>query len=449
MRRPTRNPTRTNEKRQITVVVSGRNTGSKPMNLSAVVGSINSPEKFDMYIQNFTVAVSRVGCGCRGAAARMEESEEEQQCGAAAAGGGAAERMEWMEVQRQQRRVHAGQEAQCSAAPGGGRCAEQRKLLLGAAQAPVAADGTCRGTPLKSTQLQRTPTTPTTPTTHRQQNKQRQRYFAPLAPGAEASIEYKFRADPILGATPPREWAVALHVLYEVSGEYFSSTFFNQTVEFAERPRLVDTDLLWLAATLLALAGAGGEPRSVCPAEGGGGRGRVCLFVWRCVGKRGGCCGVCWGAQLPACSGGAGKGQVSRVRPRAKKGAARGPRGGGSRGLGPPGPGAAPPPPTFLRPGPPLLPCCCRARQRRPLLICIPTSPIPSLLPPPHHHHQTVYFGWKTVADRLGIKTKGARAPRRDAGAAAAAAPLDEDEWVKGTHYEVQKRRRAAAARKA
>jgi len=42
---------------QISVVVSGRNTGSKPMNLSAIVGSINSPQNYDMFIQNFTVGV--------------------------------------------------------------------------------------------------------------------------------------------------------------------------------------------------------------------------------------------------------------------------------------------------------------------------------------------------------------------------------------------------------
>lgn len=46
-----------------------------------------------------------------------------------------------------------------------------------------------------------------------------QRYFSPLAPGAEASLEYKFRADPILGGTPAREFIVALHLLYEVRTE--------------------------------------------------------------------------------------------------------------------------------------------------------------------------------------------------------------------------------------
>ncbi|KIZ03292.1 Translocon-associated protein subunit alpha [Monoraphidium neglectum] len=124
----------------ISVVVSGHNTGAKPMNLSAIVGSINSPEKYEMFIQNFTIG----------------------------------------------------------------------------------------------------------------------RYFAPLAPGAEASIEYKFRADPILGSTPAREFIVALHLFYEVEGSYFSTTFFNQTVDITEAPKLVDTDLIWLVGTLLAGLGAAG-----------------------------------------------------------------------------------------------------------------------------------------------------------------------------------------------
>lgn len=46
---------------QISVVVSAHNTGSKPMNLSAIVGSINSPEKYDMFIQNFTIGVRTAG----------------------------------------------------------------------------------------------------------------------------------------------------------------------------------------------------------------------------------------------------------------------------------------------------------------------------------------------------------------------------------------------------
>jgi hypothetical protein len=44
-------------------VVSGRNTGSKALNLSAIVGSINSPQNYEMFIQNFTIAVGGRGRG--------------------------------------------------------------------------------------------------------------------------------------------------------------------------------------------------------------------------------------------------------------------------------------------------------------------------------------------------------------------------------------------------
>ena len=58
------------------MVVSGRNTGSKPMNLSAIVGSINSAEKYDMFIQNFTIGVRR----------RPAQASLRQSAGAMAAG---------------------------------------------------------------------------------------------------------------------------------------------------------------------------------------------------------------------------------------------------------------------------------------------------------------------------------------------------------------------------
>lgn len=122
----------------ISVVVSARNTGSRPLNLSAITGSINSAAKYEVFIQNFTIG----------------------------------------------------------------------------------------------------------------------RYFAPLAPGAEASLEYKFRADPVLGSSPAREFQVALHLLYESHGSYYSSTFFNQTVDIGEVPRVVDFDLVWLALTVAALLAA-------------------------------------------------------------------------------------------------------------------------------------------------------------------------------------------------
>jgi hypothetical protein len=91
-----------------------------------------------------------------------------------------------------------------------------------------------------------------------------------------------------------------------------------------------------------------------------------------------------------------------------------------------------------------------------------------ALLPPIQNHHsqshfqnfkqskfknsnQTAgYFAYGALAERLGLPKLNARrraAKKADAGAGAAA--IDGDEWVKGTHYELQKRRRAAAAKRA
>lgn len=98
-----------------------------------------------------------------------------------------------------------------------------------------------------------------------------QRYLTPLAPGEEAAVEYRFRADPALGAAPPRELHLALHLLYGAGGVYHTVTFHNATVEFSEGAALVDADLLWLVLTLLALGAGGGE----CGGGGGGGGGRA------------------------------------------------------------------------------------------------------------------------------------------------------------------------------
>jgi hypothetical protein len=42
---------------QIKVVISAHNDASKPYNITAVMGSLNSPSDFDLYIQNFTQQV--------------------------------------------------------------------------------------------------------------------------------------------------------------------------------------------------------------------------------------------------------------------------------------------------------------------------------------------------------------------------------------------------------
>lgn len=54
------------------------------------------------------------------------------------------------------------------------------------------------------------------------------------------------------------------------------------------------------------------------------------------------------------------------------------------------------------------------------------------------------YWAFSNASDKLGIK-KTAKKARKGAEKVAA---FDEDEWVKGTPYEVEKRRRANAAKK-
>lgn len=55
------------------------------------------------------------------------------------------------------------------------------------------------------------------------------------------------------------------------------------------------------------------------------------------------------------------------------------------------------------------------------------------------------YFGFALISEKFGLgKTKAKKAKKADGPVV-----LDEDDWVKGTHYDVQKRRKAAAAKKA
>ncbi|KAF8062638.1 ssr1 [Scenedesmus sp. PABB004] len=53
------------------------------------------------------------------------------------------------------------------------------------------------------------------------------------------------------------------------------------------------------------------------------------------------------------------------------------------------------------------------------------------------------YWAFSNASDRFGIKKAAKK--RSGRAAASAAAPFDEDEWVKGTPYDVDKRKRAAA----
>lgn len=85
------------------------------------------------------------------------------------------------------------------------------------------------------------------------QNFTQQVYFEPVQPGEELSVEYVFRPDPNLS---PRDFIVALTVFYEdPKNTYYSTTFFNQTIEIVELPKAFDTDLLFMCMTLCGLCG--------------------------------------------------------------------------------------------------------------------------------------------------------------------------------------------------
>lgn len=69
-------------------------------------------------------------------------------------------------------------------------------------------------------------------------------YGQVVKPGEEVSLEYKFLPDPRL---EPRDFVVALTVFYvDGSGKWYTSTFFNQTVNIVEVKKLVDWELLFL-----------------------------------------------------------------------------------------------------------------------------------------------------------------------------------------------------------
>ncbi len=83
-----------------------------------------------------------------------------------------------------------------------------------------------------------------------------QTYGQPVAPGEEVSLEYKFLPDPRL---EPRDFVVALTAFYvDSQGKWYSSTFFNQTVNIVEVKKLVDWELLFLIVLFAAgIAGIG------------------------------------------------------------------------------------------------------------------------------------------------------------------------------------------------
>lgn len=70
-----------------------------------------------------------------------------------------------------------------------------------------------------------------------------------LAPGAEASFEYNFFPSNQL---TPREFIFAFTVFYRTS-TFYTSTFFNATVDVVEPKAFIDGQLLFLV--LLAVVG--------------------------------------------------------------------------------------------------------------------------------------------------------------------------------------------------
>ena len=72
-----------------------------------------------------------------------------------------------------------------------------------------------------------------------------------------------------------------------------------------------------------------------------------------------------------------------------------------------------------------------------------PPDPVP---PPPTLHPQPpAYLAYTKAAVKFGLNKGKAKKAKKVEGPVT----IDEDDWIKGTHYEVQKRRRAAAAKKA
>lgn len=83
-------------------------------------------------------------------------------------------------------------------------------------------------------------------------------YFKELPGSQEMSLEYKFRIAP---QVPTRDFFVAIHLIYEDvgGGGYYSNTVFNGTIEVVEKPKLVDTEGIFMYAMILATFGAVGK----------------------------------------------------------------------------------------------------------------------------------------------------------------------------------------------
>ena len=82
-------------------------------------------------------------------------------------------------------------------------------------------------------------------------------YHQPVAAGGEISLDYKFMPDARL---EPRDFVVALTVFYQdTKGQYYSNTFFNQTIEIIEIKKMIDWELLSMLAIVFGLFAGVGE----------------------------------------------------------------------------------------------------------------------------------------------------------------------------------------------
>lgn len=77
----------------------------------------------------------------------------------------------------------------------------------------------------------------------------------------EATFPYAFRPDKNL---IPMELRVALTVFYgNDEGDMFATTFFNESVDIIEKPKIIDYEILWMYVVLLSLAAAASSKQNL------------------------------------------------------------------------------------------------------------------------------------------------------------------------------------------
>ncbi len=192
---------------QADVVLGLRNEGSETYNISMIAGSLNSPVDFSVFVQNFTQMVSRIsfeGPGVHPAGLVCQISGPSVQDTVLVRLSSAHNVPDMTD--------------------------KQRVVKIG-----VRCQRGCSGFGRAHTQG----------------------YGQTVAPGEEISLEYKFQPDPRL---EPRDFIVSLTAFYSDSkGQWYSSTFFNETVNIVEVKKLIDWELLFLILLFTAGLAAAGE----------------------------------------------------------------------------------------------------------------------------------------------------------------------------------------------